>query len=77
MKKKNSLKKAPVRLDLEKIEIDTLTSSTLKSIQGGYNTQSTCQCGTGLCTYAGPTCVTGCATQLTFCDPHGTICRGC
>ncbi len=53
MKKKNELKKKAIKLDLEKIEIDELSNSMLKSIQGGYDTilpciptaSQTCGCG--------------------------------
>jgi hypothetical protein len=41
MKKKNGLKKAAVKLNLEKIEIDVLSNSMLNGIQGGYQTQPT------------------------------------
>lgn len=39
MKRKNGLKKAAVKLNLEKIEIDVLSNSMLNGIQGGYQTQ--------------------------------------
>jgi hypothetical protein len=42
MKKKNLLKKAAVKLDLEKIEIDVLSDSMLNGLQGGYNTITAC-----------------------------------
>jgi hypothetical protein len=71
MKKKNGLKKAAIKLDLEKIEIDTLTKSMLDSLQGGYNTY-------------GVTCETACGSVYTTCgnpqsdlNCHLTICRTC
>jgi hypothetical protein len=54
MKKKNALKKAAVKLDLEKIEIDVLSDSMLNGLQGGYYTE--------------PNPYTVCATQATKSD---------
>ncbi|TAL66618.1 MAG: hypothetical protein EPN88_08120 [Bacteroidetes bacterium] len=59
MKKKNALKKAAIKLDLEKIEIDVLSDSMLNGLQGGYNTYDV-------------TCVTACnSVCYTRCDPQG------
>lgn len=64
MKKKNALKKAAIKLDLEKIEIDVLSDSMLNGLQGGYNTQPDpySVCATSNCTVVN--CTFGCATQL-------------
>jgi hypothetical protein len=64
MKNKNALKKAAIKLDLEKIEIDVLSDSMLNSLQGGYLSQyiggdTTCISTPGNCTGAPQ----GCCTQ--------------
>jgi hypothetical protein len=64
MKKKNASRKAPIKLDLEKIEIDVLSDSMLNGLQGGYGpsetiigcgggtTRTECCQGTWVCTSA-------------------------
>lgn len=39
MGKKDSLKKAPIKLDLEKIELDVLSNSLMNGLHGGYISQ--------------------------------------
>lgn len=74
MKNKNALKKASVKLDLGKIEIDLLSDAMLNGLQGGYATQpgpgTVCTGGTCGCT--GQTCV--CLTDNQWCsvNPGGT-----
>jgi hypothetical protein len=63
MKKKNGLKKAAVKLNLEKIEIDVLSNSMLNGIQGGYQTQP------GL-----PTCPNGDCNPNTLRTQYPNVC---
>ncbi|TAL65343.1 MAG: hypothetical protein EPN88_09715 [Bacteroidetes bacterium] len=64
MKKKNALKKAAIKLDLEKIEIDVLSDSMLNGLQGGYLTQpGNNSCIDGICNTE-VNCSFGCPTQL-------------
>jgi hypothetical protein len=74
MKKKNELKKAAIKLDLEKIEIDVLSDSMLNGLQGGYHTQpGNSSCIYGNCnSYAG--CSFGCETQAYTCTDVYVCC---
>jgi len=72
MKKKNALKKAAIKLDLEKIEIDVLSDAMLNSLQGGYLTQfiggdTFCISTPGHCSGAGQSCCAACTYNLTTC----------
>jgi hypothetical protein len=71
MKKKNSLKRNPIKLDLDRIEIDVLSDSMQNGLQGGYQTQpGHASCMDGNCNTSSG-CTFGCPTQAYTCtDPY-------
>jgi hypothetical protein len=72
-------KKKPIKLDLEKIEIDVLTNATLSSVQGGYATQpglATCYAGCGGGTFS-CTCFVQCGSPTDTCYTDPETCMFC